>query len=79
MTIDIKKFAEQFQTEYDALYNRDDGGRGADGYAEAVDSFDILCAAHFPLIGEFARYRLDAVTSDREAAAFMFALAKMEA
>ena len=60
MAIDIVKFLEVFNREYDFLYDNDDN---VAGYEEAVDSFD-----------EFVNFRGDFVSSDREAAAFMFAL-----
>ena len=46
------------------------------GYSEAVDAFDefIKDERRAAFVGEFAKYRQDMVTSDREAAAFMFAL-----
>lgn len=73
MNINIHKFYDQFKKEYTFLYdNRDNIA----GYSEAVDSFDefIHTATGRALVGEFANYRQDFITSDREAAAFMFAL-----
>lgn len=74
MKINIKKFVKEFAKEYDFLYeNRD----AVAGYDEAVNAFDAFVAEHAAFVGEFARYRGDFVSSDREAAAFMFALEKM--
>lgn len=72
-SISIDRFLEQFNKEYAFLYDNRD--RVA-GYEEAVNAFDmfILDAQHAAFVGEFANYRNDMVTSDREAAAFMFAL-----
>ena len=69
--INIKKFCEQFQKEYNFLY--DCRGYVA-GYDEAVSAFDRFQADHADFVREFAQYRGDVVSSDREAAAFMFAL-----
>ena len=73
ISVSIDAFLEQFNKEYAFLYeNRD---RVA-GYREAVDAFDefIKDERHAVFVGEFANYRGDFVSSDREAAAFMFAM-----
>lgn len=69
--IGMEKFCEQFQKEYNFLY--DCRGYVA-GYDEAVSAFDRFQADHADFVREFAQYRGDVVSSDREAAAFMFAL-----
>lgn len=69
--ISMEKFCEQFQKEYNFLY--DCRGYVA-GYDEAVSAFDRFQADHADFVREFAQYRGDVVSSDREAAAFMFAL-----
>lgn len=69
--ISMEKFCEQFQKEYNFLY--DCLGYVA-GYDEAVSAFDRFQADHADFVREFAQYRGDVVSSDREAAAFMFAL-----
>ena len=69
--ISMEKFCEQFQKEYNFLY--DCQGYVA-GYDEAVSAFDRFQADHADFVREFAQYRGDVVSSDREAAAFMFAL-----
>ena len=69
--INMEKFCEQFQKEYNFLY--DCRGYVA-GYDEAVSAFDRFQADHADFVREFAQYRGDVVSSDREAAAFMFAL-----
>lgn len=73
VNVSIEKFAEQFKKEYEFLYDNYD--RVA-GYNEAVDAFDafIQDEQRAAFVGEFAKYRQDMITSDREAAAFMFAL-----
>lgn len=73
ISISIDRFLEQFNKEYAFLYDNLD--RVA-GYDEAVNAFDafIKDERHAAFVGEFAKYRQDMVTSDREAAAFMFAL-----
>ncbi len=77
INVNINRFAEQFKKEYAALY--DAAGRNAEiaGAREAVAEFDrLLCenASFQKFVGEFAKFRLDFISSDREAAAFMFAL-----
>ena len=75
-TCNIHKFAEKFQEEYNFCY--DCGDRVA-GFSEAVDEFDArIKNPHFAeFVGEFANYRGDLISSDREAAAFMFAMESM--
>lgn len=74
--INIKDFFEQFKKEYNFLYdNRDNVA----GYDEAVSFFDEFIKNHVDFVGEFAKYRGDFIASDREAAAFSFALEAMGA
>lgn len=74
MNINIHKFAERFNKEYKFLYDNDD--RVA-GYREAVEAGDKFIAEHGDFVGEFVKYRGDFISSDREVAAFMFALNEM--
>lgn len=74
--INIQAFGEQFDIEYDFLYDHED--RVA-GYEEAVEAFDTFLANHGDFVRVFAEYRGDCITSDREAAAFMFALYSLAA
>lgn len=69
--INIRTFAKQFAKEYDFLY---DNGDNVAGYREAVDFFDEFVKRYGGFVGEFAKYRGDFISSDREAAAFSFAL-----
>lgn len=73
--INMEKFCEQFQKEYNFLY--DCRGYVA-GYDEAVSAFDRFQSDHADFVREFAQYRGDVVSSDREAAAFMFALDSLD-
>lgn len=75
LNIGMEKFCEQFQKEYNFLY--DCRGYVA-GYDEAVSAFDRFQADHADFVREFAQYRGDVVSSDREAAAFMFALDSLD-
>ena len=70
-------FARKFVEEYNFLYNTYPAY--VPGYNEAVAEFDELLAIPWgkEFIREFVRYRGDAISSDREAAAFMFALASL--
>jgi len=72
MDINIKKFKKQFDKEYNFLYENEDK---VAGYSEAVKTFDKFMEANIEFIRGFVLYRnLDPISSDREAAAFIFAL-----
>lgn len=76
MKISIETFSRVFVEEYETLYQ----ARGyVAGTREAVEAFDEFLEAHGDFVGEFANYRGDHITSDREAAAFMLALDRMGA
>jgi len=74
MNINIAEFKKKMDKEYEFLYDHND--RVA-GYEEAVDAFDKFVEKHRDFVGEFVKYRGDFISSDREAAAFMFALESM--
>jgi hypothetical protein len=76
-TCNIHTFARKFQDEYNFCY---DCGDRVSGYREAVDEFDarITDRNFADFVEEFANYRGDLITSDREAAAFMFAMESLE-
>ena len=74
--INIHAFAKQFAKEYNFLYDNCDN---VAGYREAVSFFDGFAKHHAAFIGEFVKYRGDFISSDREAAAFAFALAAVGA
>lgn len=70
--IDIKELYQEFKKEYNLIYNSDgyiprysDAVKAFDNFLEE-DSDDIVC--------NFVGYRCDYISSDIEAAAFMFAL-----
>jgi hypothetical protein len=69
--INIKEFKERFDNEYDFLYN---SKSYVAGYDEAVEAFDNFLQTNKGFIKEFILYRGDFISSDREAAAFMFTL-----
>lgn len=69
--INIHAFAKQFAKEYNFLYDNYDN---VAGYREAVSFFDEFVKRHGDFVGEFVKYRGDFISSDREAAAFAFAL-----
>lgn len=77
MTINIHKFNDQFKKEYDFLYDNNDN---VAGYEEAVNAFDdfISSPENQKFVSEYVKYRQDFISSDREAAAFMFALESLE-
>lgn len=74
--VNLSAFAKQFAKEYNFLYDNCDN---VAGYQEAVTFFDGFAKHHAAFIGEFVKYRGDFVSSDREAAAFAFALAAVGA
>lgn len=73
-TFNIHEFLERFEKEYDFIYDHDDNIAGV---REATDAFDEFLKTHKDFVGEFVRFRGDFIFSDREAAAFMFALEDM--
>lgn len=74
--LDIHDFSKRFAKEYKFLYdNRDNVA----GYREAVGAFDDFAKTHGGFVCEFVKFRGDFISSDREAAAFMFALESMGA
>lgn len=70
MNINIDDFLLQFNKEYNFLYENNN----VVGYEEAVTAFDEFVKIHKDFVCEFVTYRNDIISSDREAAAFMFAL-----
>ena len=74
VTINIEEFLTAFNSVYTVCYKSEDQ---VVGFEEAVAAFDDFQIHHYDFIAEFVRFRGDAVTSDREAAAFMFALKGM--
>lgn len=71
ININIEQFLKQFRKEYAFLWDNYDN---VAGYREAVDAFDEFAPRHKDFVCEFVKYRQDFISSDREAAAFMFAL-----
>lgn len=69
--INIEKFYRQYVEEYGFLYEHHDN---VAGYREAVQAFDDFAPKHGSFVCEFCKFIGDFVSSDREAAAFMFAL-----
>ena len=72
--INIYAFAEQFKKEYRFLYHHDN----VPGYDEALEQFDAFAAKNPEFVREFVNFRGDFISSDREAAAFAFALEAVE-
>lgn len=69
--MNIHKFVEQFNKEYEFLYDNNDM---VAGYNEALEEGDKFIAEHSDFVGEFVKYRGDFISSDREVVAFMFTL-----
>lgn len=76
--VQLDTFQQQFTKEYEFLYAARDN---VAGYQEAVKAFDEYAASAdgAAFIGAFVKHRGDFISSDREAAAFMFALEALEA
>lgn len=72
--IDIQDFLEKFNDEYKFLY---DSNGTVCGEKEAVKAFDDFVKQHGDFVREFVAFKDDFISSDREAAAFMFALDSM--
>ena len=72
MNINIHEFLKQFNKEYNFLYEHN----FVAGQDEAIAEFDRLIKNEnfAKFVGEFVNFRGDIISSDREAAAFMFAL-----
>ena len=71
MDINIDNFLKKFNEEYKFLYDNNDN---VAGYNEAVDFGDEFIKKHNDFVAEFCRYRGDILSSDREVAAFAFAM-----
>lgn len=77
VTAVLPELLERFGVEYDRLYDARDR---VSGFRAAVTSFDTQSRenAFCELVRAFSEARGDYITSDREAAAFVFALSSME-
>ena len=69
--IDIEEFLQKFNQEYSFLYEHKDN---VAGYREAVEYGDHFISKNKDFVAEFVKYRGDFISSDREVAAFMFAM-----
>lgn len=74
-SIDLKTFNDLFVKKYERLYSNHDN---IAGFKEAYRTFDRLIKHDESIVdflSRFNKFRQDIISSDREAAAFMFALA----
>lgn len=72
-SVSIEKFLRKFRKEYKFLYDNYDN---VAGFRDAVNEFDYRIhhdIGFSRMVQEFAQYRKDFISSDREAAAYMFA------
>lgn len=76
INICIEDFLKKFNEEYAFLYEQHDN---VAGFQEAVEFGDDFIPKHKEFVSEFCNYRGDFLLSDREVAAFMFALDSMGA
>ena len=74
ININIADFKRKFNEEYNFLYDAACKGCEVAGEREAARAFDNFVQKHGDFVEKFVRYRGDFISSDREAAAFMFAL-----
>lgn len=76
INLNINEMLKRFQKEYDFLY---DSKSYVAGTREAVEEFDELIQYEWfkTILNKFNKKRNDIITSDREAAAFMFVLNDM--
>ena len=72
--INIQDFLEKFNDEYKFLY---DSNGTVCGEKESVKAFDDFVKQNGDFVREFVAFRGDFISSDRGAAAFMFALDSM--
>lgn len=72
--INIKDFLNKFNDNYDFLYDSNAQGSEVAGQREAAMAFDDFVKDNREFVREFVRYRGDFISSDREAAAFMFTI-----
>ena len=78
ISINIHEFMHKFGEEYDFLY---ENRNNVVGYSEAVAEFDYRMKhdkQFNKMVCEFVAFRKDFISSDREAAAFMFTWADYE-
>lgn len=78
MKANIDEFGKRFKQEYNFLYDNRDM---VAGFCEAVDAFDEYLRKDIggfkKFVREFVEWRKDFISSDREAAAFMFTMEGM--
>ena len=73
----LYELGQQFAKEYEFLYNADCNHQYVAGYDEALDFGLEMLDSEDDLMIEYARYRQDPLTSDREIAAFAFAVTEL--
>ena len=69
--MNISKFLNKFNENYNFLYEYEDN---VAGYHEALDYGEKIIYENPDFVGEFAKFRGDFLSSDREVAAFGFTL-----
>lgn len=77
--IDIDALLKQFNDEYEFIYDTEVGGHEVAGYGDAMEYGDWLIKHRKKLVNAFARRRGDMLSSDREVAAFGFAVNSLAA
>lgn len=77
-SVDLKTFNDLYTKEYNWLYKNNDD---VIGYEDACRAFDVIINRNKSIVEfltRFNEFREDIISSDREAAAFVFALEDME-
>lgn len=77
MRVDLKELLDVFGDEYERIYEADGRGEEVVGYHEMLAFGDMLIDEREDLVVPFVRYRQDVLSSDREVAAFGFAVDKL--
>lgn len=70
----IADFLKKFDDNYNFIYDENSSNREVAGQREAAAAFDDFVKQHGDFVCEFVNYRGDVISSDREAAAFMFTM-----
>ena len=70
----MEALLNRFNSVYNFLYDADCSGAYVAGSREAMEYGDLLIDMNHPVVGAFADYRRDFLSSDREVTAFGFAV-----
>ena len=77
MMYDMEELGKQYTKEYRFLYQADVEGKHVAGYDEALAFGEKMIRENHVLVGKFATWRRDFLGSDREVAAFAYAVGEL--